>query len=80
MMLFSILTVLVVEEEEKREGVPGDERRATSPPLLSLLGMRDLVSDPDESTRVVAAVAEATRKGRRDSLMTVLLQCLVDWK
>jgi len=66
MMLFSILTVV---EEEKREGVPGDERRATSPSLLSLLGMRDLVSDPEESTRVVAAVAEATRKGRRDSFM-----------
>jgi hypothetical protein len=65
-MLFSILTVV---DEEKREGVPGDERRATSPPLLVSLGMSDLVSEPEESTRVVAAVAEATRKGSRNSLM-----------
>ena len=32
-------------DEEKREGVPGDERRATSPPLLVSLGMSDLVSE-----------------------------------
>lgn len=59
MMLFSISTVDVTGK--RLPGVPGDERRATMPVLLLLSssdvvgdGSSALVSDPEESTRVIA--------------------------
>mmetsp|Transcript_33310 Transcript_33310/g.70076 ORF Transcript_33310/g.70076 Transcript_33310/m.70076 type:complete len:112 (-) Transcript_33310:2-337(-) len=62
--LFSMFTVADVAG--KGDGVPGDERKATSPSLPSGVGRRDFVSDPDESTSVVgAADVEVTADRRR---------------
>ena len=62
----TLLSKFTVVEEEKRLGVPGEERRATMPSPSVGNGRRAFVSDPAESTSVVAAAdAEATSRGRR---------------
>lgn len=58
--------------EGKSDGVPGEERRAIIP-SFSEDGISDLVSEPEESTSVVAAAdADDTIVGRRRTILHIL--------